>query len=87
MHTGAVVEKVEQLVNIANGEHWDRAYFYGADDSPFPIEPWMLIARVRLRLADGAAGDGVMSPGAVDAWYNLAPIQEKLMGLVSGSAY
>jgi len=79
MHTGALVKELNQLVDVVNANNWHKVYFDDAYDGDLPIEPWILVARVRFRLPDGAAKDGVMSPGAVDAWYSLEPIQKSLM--------
>jgi hypothetical protein len=55
---------------------WANTY-YQTGELGIPV--WALLVRVRQRLCDGAANDGVMSPGAAEAWYDLAPIQEEFV--------
>lgn len=48
-----------------NSKRWAQVYF---ETGELIIPAWALLIQIRQRLCDGAANDGVMSPGAADAW-------------------
>ena len=57
-------------------DRWAEVYF---ETGELIIPVWMLLISIRERLCDGAADDGKMSPGAVDAYYDLQPLQEEFV--------
>jgi hypothetical protein len=89
-HTGTLVEDVVAIVDRALSRppavpepgavhaevSWHEVYFFSGE---LLIEPWEIIVRVRNAIVRGAADDGQMSWGAVDAWYDLGELQTELM--------
>jgi hypothetical protein len=55
---------------------WPEIYF---ETGELILPAWELVIRIREGLCRGAKGDGVMSPGAAEAWFNLAPLQDELV--------
>lgn len=70
-----IVEAAFALSQKANPP-WHEVYFSTGE---LTLHPWEIIVRVRNAMCRGAADNGEMSAGAVDAWFGLGLLQKRLI--------